>query len=135
MILTILGAPVTKKNSQRILRGRGGRPFVSASSQYKAWANTAILQLQAQYRRASLGDKLAVLQCDPVNVRALIYRARRVGDANNYYAAIADVLEAAGVVENDRLCVSWDGSRMLIDRHVPRVEITLTPAELSDTCP
>jgi len=31
-------------------------------------------------------------------------------------------------VENDRLIVSWDGSRLLKDRDNPRVEIEITEA-------
>ena len=44
--------------------------------------------------------------------------------------ATADILEAAGIVANDRLIVSWDGSRIAgYDRERPRVEIEITEAE------
>lgn len=47
-------------------------------------------------------------------------------DLINLEEATADILEVAGVVENDRNIVSWDGSRIMgIDRDNPRVEIEI----------
>ncbi len=47
-------------------------------------------------------------------------------DLINLEEATADILEVAGVVENDRNIVSWDGSRIMgIDRDSPRVEIEI----------
>lgn len=116
---TIQGIPRTKKNSQRIIV-IGGKRAVLQSRQYLCWEAPAVFQLQAQ--RHGLTWKC------PVNMRAIVYRDRAVGDLLNYLAAISDVLEKAGVVANDRLIVSLDGSRMLVDRQRPRVEIELTEA-------
>jgi Holliday junction resolvase RusA-like endonuclease len=126
MRLTILGRPVTKKNSQRLVRA-GGRPMVLQSRQYLAWEGPAVAQLQAEHQSAKRwGNGLAPgLESMPRSLRALVYRDRNVGDLGNYLAAICDVLERAGVVENDRLIQSFDGSRLLIDRKNPRVEIEL----------
>lgn len=135
--LTILGAPMTKKNHGRRIK-RGKRIFHVPSQACTDWTEAAVLQLRQQYDRDPVHfvaikwrgqhviDRGPVLM--PVNVRALIYRDANRGDAVGYYQAIADALEAAGVVENDRLCVSWDGSRLLKDAANPRVEITLEPA-------
>ena len=124
---TILGPPATKKTSQRIVRNkRTGRMWVRPSERTDDWTASAVAQLRvafAKWARGWVGGHGAVDV--PVNVRALIYRARNAGDAVNFYQAIADALEAAGVVENDRLIVSWDGSRLLLDRKNPRVELTL----------
>ncbi len=145
MVLTILGAPRTKKTSNRIVRVKG-RPIVLPSKANVGWTSSAVLQLRAQYRASAglfgrvlgvsadrksvrVGRVDAALDC-PVNVRALIYRDANRGDLVGYLQAICDALETAGVVEDDKLCVSFDGSRMFVDRHAPRVEI-----ELSDTCP
>jgi len=62
---------------------------------------------------------------DEVNCRALFYRDALRGDAVGYYQALADALEEAGIVKNDRLIVSWDGSRLLKDADIPRIEVTL----------
>jgi len=130
------GAPRTKKNSQRIARVKG-RPILLQSRQHDAWAEAAILQLRSQYPRA-----VRIVEVDrargvvtqgygpirsPLNLRALIYRDRSVGDLGNYLAAVCDALERAGVVENDRLIGGFDGSRLLVDRERPRVEIELSP--------
>jgi len=42
-------------------------------------------------------------------------------------AAISDALEAGGVLADDVLVESVDGSRILYDRARPRVEIELDP--------
>lgn len=120
---TIQGIPRTKKNSQRIIV-IGGKRAVLQSRQYLSWEAPAVFQLQAQ--------RHGFVWNIPVNMRAIVYRDRAVGDLLNYLAAISDVLEKAGVVKNDRQIVSLDGSRMLVDRQRPRVEIELSEA-LSET--
>lgn len=119
MRLVIEGPPVTKKNSMQMARNkRTGAVFPVQSKPQKAWAEKAVWQIRAQ----SGGS---VYAC-PVNMAAIVYRAKAVGDLLNYLAAVSDALEAAGVVTNDRLIVSLDGSRMLKDADRPRVEVELT---------
>ena len=62
----------------------------------------------------------------PHNCRALFYRDAARGDAVGYYQGLADLLEKRGVISNDKWLVSWDGSRLEIDKENPRVEVTLT---------
>jgi Holliday junction resolvase RusA-like endonuclease len=130
---TIYGAPRTKKTSNRIVRVRG-RPVVLPSKANETWARAAVLQLQSAWRRARSrripdGHELVLepraAEARPVSVRATFYRDANRGDLIGYMQALADALEIAGVVENDRLIVSWDGTRMLVDRSVPRVELTI----------
>ncbi len=64
----------------------------------------------------------------PVNGCALFYREALTGDAVGYYQALADALQEARIVENDKLIVSWDGSRLLKDAATPRVEVALEAA-------
>jgi Holliday junction resolvase RusA-like endonuclease len=117
----IEGPPSTKKNSARILRRADGSPFIMPSKRAKSWAKAAVPQLRQQDTAPDPIDR-------PVNVAALVYRERAVGDLVNYLQAIADALEAAGVVRNDRLIVSWDGSRLLKDKARPRVEVVIAEA-------
>jgi Holliday junction resolvase RusA-like endonuclease len=138
MTFTIHGPPRTKKTSNRIVRVKG-RPVVLPSKANETWARAAVLQMRSEYHRSTV---LAVdpaagkLTLDrplgpintPVKVAATFYRDANRGDLIGYMQALADALEAAGVVENDRLIVSWDGTRMLVDRHAPRVEVTVEPA-------
>lgn len=119
MKLTILGVPRTKKTSQRIARNRKtGAPFVLQSKQSVAWAKTAVWQIANQWR----GRKPIA---SAAWVRATFYRERATGDLVNFLQALADALEAAGVVENDRLITSWDGSRLDKDAARPRVELEI----------
>ena len=45
--------------------------------------------------------------------------------------ATADLLEESGVLENDRLIVSWDSTRIEdIDKENPRTEIEIYPGSI-----
>jgi len=115
MKLTILGPPVTKSNSQRIFRGRAGRPFVSQSAAYVAWERSALEQLACLL-------PIAPATTVPVSLKAIFYRERRTGDLGNFLKALCDVIERSGLIENDRLIQSFDGSRLAWDKRNPRVE-------------
>lgn len=146
MRITILGAPMTKKNSPQIIStgpkctgcgvgackgcgNRTGRPFLLPSKQSEAWTKNAVGQIASHFIHGGTKPWELPLFTVPVNCRALFFRERAVGDANNFYAALADALEEAKVVENDRLIVSWDGSRMLKDDANPRIEVLLSPVD------
>lgn len=127
MTFVIDGCPRTKKNSLRVLKNRRtGKPFVAQSSGHNAWAEKATWQVRAQLRGAA---PLAMA----VNMKAIVYRARAVGDLLNYLAAVSDVLEKARAIVNDRLIVRLDGCAMCVDRERPRVEVTLSPVVLWTT--
>jgi Holliday junction resolvase RusA-like endonuclease len=112
-----MGPPRTKKNHG--FRTKQGHQMPSHA--YTAWNRIAQTQLAAW--RSSCRVPLPIT--DPVNCRATFFREANRGDAVGYYQALADTLEAAGIVENDRLIVSWDGSRLAKDSDLPRVEIVL----------
>jgi Holliday junction resolvase RusA-like endonuclease len=106
-----------KKNSKRLVRA-GGRRLVLPSAAFEAWANDAGLALNRAWRgRPPLTE--------PVSVRALIFRKRNTGDLDNMLNSVGDLLQTCRVIANDRQIRSWDGSRLLVDRHLPRVEITI----------
>lgn len=120
----ILGAPTTKKNSQRMVevgrrcrvchRGQFSRPLPSAK--YMSWHDAAKSQV------AALPEPIR----EPVNLFAVYYREAKRGDLINYHEALCDLLEDAGVLSNDRLVVSTDGSRLDKDADNPRIEWALT---------
>lgn len=129
--------PRTKKNSGRIVKmKRTGRQIMLPSKAYEDW-NAGVwraMRSTGQLVRTVSVDESGIPTARwawpnpisvPVNCRALIHRETKVGDAVGYYQAIADTLEDLGVVENDRLIVSWDGTRLLKDAKDPRVEIVL----------
>jgi Holliday junction resolvase RusA-like endonuclease len=111
--------PRTKKNHARIVRRKDGTPFVIQAKTSVAWEKAAVLQLQSQRRSPPITT--------PVNLRALVYREKRIGDLGGFLAAICDALERASIVENDRLILGFDGSRLLHDKVRPRVELYLNP--------
>ena len=96
---TLLGAPRTKKNSQRIFKGRGGQPFLVPSAAY------------AQYEKDCL--------------RQIRPPRQPVAAAVNLMEATCDILVKAGVLADDcaAIVAGHDGSRVLLDRLHPRVEI------------
>jgi Holliday junction resolvase RusA-like endonuclease len=118
----IFGRPATKKNSPRVF-ARGKRIVVLPSAASCDWTELAVMQLRQQWQWAALER--------PVSLNAQIFRERRFGDLGNYLNAICDALETAGVVENDKWILSFDGSRLRHDRENPRVEIELS--ELTDS--
>ncbi len=117
--LVVSGPPRTKKTSNRIFRV-GGKPKVMPSEAWLNWAATAtVSRLVPMPWSNPTGD---------LNLCALFFRDADRGDAVGYYQGIADLLERRGILANDKQIVSWDGSRLLIDRTRPRVELVLRPA-------
>jgi Holliday junction resolvase RusA-like endonuclease len=114
--LVVYGPPRTKKNSSRIVRA-GRRRYLLPSKPHQRWFSGALPQIKAQWKRAPLTTS--------VSVRALFYRDRASGDLCNYMQALADALERAGVVKDDRLIASWDGSRLRKDAAHPRIELAI----------
>lgn len=120
--LTIDAPPRTKKTHQRIQRfGKFNK--VVPSEAWIAFRNAAVPQLKRQLimQPGILHSSVSV----PVTVNAQVFRDARRGDLVGYLTSIADVLQEAGVVVNDVVIQSWDGSRMRIDRKRPRVELVI----------
>jgi len=121
---TIPLAPVSKKNSQRImLNAKTGRPFVAPSVQYERYERDAM--------RTLVGLPNMAIR-EPVNVKALFFMpTRRRVDLVNLLEAVDDVLVKRGVLldDNSTIIVSHDGSRVLYDKLHPRTEIVIEEAE------
>lgn len=115
---TIPLAPVTKKNSQRIVINRKtGRPIIMPSAAYKDYE-----------REAALFIPRGVYINTPVNVKCLFYMpTRRKCDLTNLLEAIDDVMVKAGLLADDNFTVieSHDGSRVYYDKENPRTEIII----------
>lgn len=118
---TIPGAPRTKKTSNQLIQA-GPHKKILPSKAFLRWNADAQMEL-ARVRSAALPRFTPIVES--VNCKALFYRDALVGDATGYYQALADCLQEARIVENDRLIVSWDGSRLLKDSSRPRIEVTL----------
>jgi len=121
----IEGAPRTKKNHSRIFKNqKTGCRFVMPSKQSAAWTMTAVKQLTKQRWRLG-GYQWFPIEI-PVQVTATFYRDRAVGDLVNYMQALADALQAARVIADDKWITSWDGTRLAKDAKRPRVELEIS---------
>lgn len=119
MNLTIELPPVTKKNSQQIIRN-GNRIMVIPSKKYREYESMCMPFLKP-------------LHIDyPVNVEAIYYMpTKRRVDLCNLHEALCDVLVKYGVLEDDnsQIIVSMDGSRVRYDKEHPRTEIFIEKVE------
>ena len=118
-------APISKKNSQRIMINRAtGKPFIMPSAQYKQYERDA-------ERFIPRGLKIA----EPVNVKCLFYMpTRRKVDLTNLLEAIDDIMVKAGLLadDNSEIVQSHDGSRVFYDKANPRTEIFITKNEVNE---
>lgn len=131
-------APVSKKNSQRILYNRKrGVHFIAPSAAYERYEREAILLLPPVHPlngisdRAGRGDLIRVSISQPVTVRCRFYMpTKRRVDLVNLLEAIDDVLVKGGILADDHsgIIVSHDGSRVLYDKANPRTEIEIEGA-------
>ena len=119
---TLLGTPRTKKNSQRVFRLPSGGTRIAPSAAYVQYEWDCLRQLPPPSRPLA----------GPVNFRCLYYMpARRRVDLTNLLEATDDILVKAGVLADDCAAVvaGHDGSRVLLDRKNPRVEIEIAEME------
>ena len=120
---TIPIAPVTKKNSQRIITLRTKNGAVQ-----KIMPSAAFEQYQkdAGYFIPHRGKKISY----PCEVVCLFYMpTHRDVDLTNLEEAIDDVMVHYGLLadDNSKIIASHDGSRVLYDKDRPRTEVTIRP--------
>lgn len=121
----IQGRPITKKNSQ--IRTKTG---VIQSKQYREYESMAIPQLVAQKGKQGLKTPIAC----PVIMTCRYKMPNKQGypDLMGLIQASADILEKAGVLENDRLVSIIETSFIDgMNKFNPCAEITI--AEITDT--
>ena len=121
MKYTLYGRPITKKNSQRIVRAGKYRKIIP-SAQYKAYEQDCLYQLKQKPR----------VDGGPWNMQCVYYMpTRHRVDLVNLLEATCDILVAAGIIEDDnsKIIAGHDGSRVLYDKGNPRVEITLSEVD------
>ena len=116
---TVDGAPCSYKNSKVAIR-LGKRSSIVPSKKSKAWMDSAIPQLEAQWVYTPIPKSV------PLHVTVLCYMPTRLKtDLDNLLGGPGDALQRAGIIEDDSAIESWDGSRRLHDPERPRVEITI----------
>src|SRR3990167_6619579 len=127
--VTIFGAPRTKKTSNRLVSA-GRRQYVLPSKAWTTWCRTARfiffdrdVDLMWSETFACYGLRRPIAAS--VSCSAIFYRDADRGDLVGYMQGLADLLEKRGILKNDRQIVSWDGTRLALDREIPRVEVLL----------
>lgn len=116
MEIVIQGQPRTKKNSSRIAL-INNRHVLLPSKAYKAYEKVALIQL-ARVEAAH----------GPVSVLCRYYLQDRAHwpDLVGLLQATSDILQAAGVIDDDKYIVNYDGSMIAgLDKDNPRVEIII----------
>lgn len=117
-------APVSKKNSQRIVTNRiTGKPFIIQSPQYEAYETTASYFLRPKPKKPI--DY-------PVTVRCIFYMPTHGKvDTSNLNAAVHDILVKYHILADDNrdIIASTDGTRTYYDKENPRAEIWIEPYE------
>ena len=117
--LNLIGRPITKKNSQRIVLTKNNKRFIIQSKQYLDYENNCLWQLKAQYKDETIKSKL--------NLKAYYYMPdRRIPDLINLLQSTCDILEKARIIENDKNIISFDGSKIMgMDKENPSAEIII----------
>lgn len=118
MEIVIQGQPRTKKNSSRIALINNKRVLLPSKA-FKEYEKVAFMQL-ARVKAVN----------GPVSVLCRYYLQNRAHwpDLVGLLQATSDILQAAGVIDNDKYIVNYDGSKIAgIDKDRPRAEITIQP--------
>jgi len=117
IVLTLYGKPITKKNSMQIIF-RNGKPSLIQSDAYLRYERDCLKQITGVMKK-----NVSV----PMQVVCLYWlKDRRKTDLTNLLAGTHDILQKSGVIHDDSLIVSVDGSRIMgVDKDNPRVEIEI----------
>jgi Holliday junction resolvase RusA-like endonuclease len=106
----INGRARSKKNSKQILRSKTGRPFIASSTEYKKWAFFASQMIRIKWR-----NRESIIKPCNLTVICTYKNHQHEQDLENIISSISDVLEDCGVIKNDKLFYSYDGSRKIFD--------------------
>ena len=120
----IRGQCPSKKSAQQIIKVKGNTRLIP-NKLYVKWEKPAIEQLKEQMEEKDLST------IDyPIWVKCIIYRnTKRKIDKLNMEQSVHDVLEKAGVIENDFLIECTDGSRRIlgVTKEEAHVDIFIYP--------
>jgi Holliday junction resolvase RusA-like endonuclease len=131
--------PFSWKRARMPVR-QGKRAAIILKPEAREWQEAAVAQIRAQWGAVFVDP---IPRAIPINAAVVSYLStRRLTDSSNLYQGPEDVMQActsrckpgctrhAGVYVDDAQIESHEGSRRALDRDNPRVEITLTRAEL-----
>lgn len=125
--IIIPGRPTTKKNSSRIVK-QGKFTRILPSEAFVAYEQISLLYLR-RYKK--------VFEA-PVSMKCLYWLPdkRWWPDLVGLLQATSDILEKAGILENDRLIADYNGSCIAgLDKFKPRAEIYISLAQIESADP
>jgi Holliday junction resolvase RusA-like endonuclease len=125
--LILPGRPMTKKNSEQIIRNaRSGKPGIIQSPQYRRYEEACLWYLLSFRAPRFIGQV-------HVTVSYWMPNRRSWPDLIGLEQSTADILERAKIIVNDRDIVSWDGSRIAgVDKDNPRTAIEIEEVNYHD---
>jgi len=115
---TIPGRNYVKKNTQRVV-GFGKSKRVIYSKNYLSWENIAIPSMRRSHAGPTINDKVNLC------VRFYFKDRQAEPDLSALFEGVADCLQKAAVISNDRNIYSFNGSTKIFGE-TPRTEIELT---------
>ena len=117
-VLTRLGRPATKKNSGRIVRF-GNSQRLLPSKAFTNYKSEALAQL-LRYRKLHYSGSLQL------TARYYLPDRKSWPDLIGLLQATSDLLQDAGIIDDDKFIRSYDGSCIAgIDKNNPRVEMEI----------
>jgi Holliday junction resolvase RusA-like endonuclease len=119
----LIGRVGIKKNGKSAFV-KNGRTFVTTSQRYKSWEKQATLQLLQAKVRSSIDLPIRI----PINLSIKFYfpNHQHESDLTNLIQGPEDLLQTLGIIENDKLVHSLDGSRKIFgaDQFYTEIEIS-----------
>lgn len=132
MKLIIIGKPVSSKNSRPVfVNSATGKRFVGKSTRLAEHTESALWELKAQ--KAKNRSRLPLTNDLTVCFRFYVPDKRK-RDLVNLIQLPQDLLQEAGIIEDDSQIKSLDGSTILLDRKNPRTEIYIEPYRTCFNC-
>ena len=119
---TIPVAARTKKNHGQIVTLKTGRTMMLPSKQYREFEKEVVNFINKEFPNIEPIDK-------PINLCCTFYKDKDYkADLMGYMQAIQDALVKAKLLldDNHKIVASTDGSKVLLDRKNPRVEVSIT---------
>ena len=129
----ILGNPISSKNSIRSGITKSGRNYTYVNKNVKDYRDNALGQLMEQKHKYIYDNMFNYTVADlPIQTfceASFLFccNDNRKRDLVNLIQCPCDLLQQAGIILNDYLIVSLDGSRIMeVDKNNPRTEIIIS---------
>lgn len=141
---TLFGQPASKKNSLNCF-GSGKKKIVRQNKRYYAYEQVCLIQLAKIMRENGIkfekrlggyekkkngelrmhnGKPVPIFAMPRLHLKAIFHRKNSTKiDINNMLAALTDILQKSGIIEDDAYIESFDGTRRFYRSDDERTEI------------